>query len=326
MAAWLPSIPYPPEQEGYWAPITATLDWCEENYYATQYSAEIVNSMTNLLFAYLAIKGISNCIINGHDRIFIVSFLGYLVVGVGSFLFHSTLKYPMQLIDELSMIYTTCIMFYATFAHNKSTRYITILAGSLITLSVSITAYYHYLKDPIFHQVVYAILTAIVLIRALYVMEINIRPSLRMKETALRSDSADSDTKPRTRNEQRRIDDRDAKILRTMWIMIAYGLSAFLGGFAVWNLDNVFCPTLRTWRRKVGLPWGILLEGHGWWHLMTGIGAYYYIVWGIWLRHCLNHKQDDYELYWPRLLTSMPSVVRKRGHNQAAIANGKKKR
>lgn len=29
--AWLPSIPYPPAREdGYWAPITSTLDWCEE--------------------------------------------------------------------------------------------------------------------------------------------------------------------------------------------------------------------------------------------------------------------------------------------------------
>jgi len=30
-------------------------------------------------------------------------------------------------------------------------------------------------------------------------------------------------------------------------------------------LDNMFCGTLRRWRRDIGLPWGILLEGHGWW-------------------------------------------------------------
>ena len=110
---WLPSIPYPPARDdGYWAPITSTLDWCEEvrigllstqvislftdrshqNYYATHYSAEIVNSVTNLLFIYLAFKGMYNCASNGHDRIFFITFFGYLIVGSGSLAFHTTLK------------------------------------------------------------------------------------------------------------------------------------------------------------------------------------------------------------------------------------------
>lgn len=46
-------------------------------------------------------------------------------------------------------------------------------------------------------------------------------------------------------------------------------------------------------------------------HLMTGTGAYFYITWGIWLRHCLNGKQDEYELQWPSLFFSLPLVVRK---------------
>ncbi len=61
-------------------------------------------------------------------------------------------------------------------------------------------------------------------------------------------------------------DRRDGRILGTMWVMIACGLSTFLGGFAIWGLDNVYCSTLRAWRREIGLPWGILLEGHGWWY------------------------------------------------------------
>ena len=43
---------------------------------------------------------------------------------------------------------------------------------------------------------------------------------------------------------------------------------------------------------------------------MTGIGAYFQITWGIWLRHCLNGRQEDYELLWPRVF-SMPEIVRK---------------
>jgi dihydroceramidase len=53
-------------------------------------------------------------------------------------------------------------------------------------------------------------------------------------------------------------------------------------------------------------------------HLMTGTGAYYYIVWGVWLRHCLNYKQDEYELVWPNFWT-VPDVVRRQG----AVADGR---
>jgi dihydroceramidase len=63
-----------------------------QDYYATVYSAEIVNTLTNLLFVWLAFRGINNCRKNGHDRIFLITFIGYLIVGTGSFLFHTTLK------------------------------------------------------------------------------------------------------------------------------------------------------------------------------------------------------------------------------------------
>ena len=42
---------------------------------------------------------------------------------------------------------------------------------------------------------------------------------------------------------------------------------------------------------------------------MTGTGAYFYLVWGIWLRHCLNGRQEEYDLYWPHIF-SLPEIVR----------------
>lgn len=167
------------------------------------------------------------------------------------------------------------------------------------SLALFITGYYHYLQDPTFHQNAYAILTAVVFFRSVYVMELNIRPYYRQRhaehEKALGSPALTQAEKI----EEKRKDERDSEILSTMWIMIAFGLSVFLGGFGIWTLDNVFCSQLRAWRHEVGLPWGIVLEGHGWWHVMTGFGAYCYIQWGIWLRHCLNGRQDEFEMVWP---------------------------
>lgn len=41
---------------------------------------------------------------------------------------------------------------------------------------------------------------------------------------------------------------------------------------------------------------------------MTGVGAYYYIVWAVWLRHCLNERQDEFVLNWPSVW-SLPEVI-----------------
>ncbi|KAK1725829.1 hypothetical protein CaCOL14_011309 [Colletotrichum acutatum] len=236
--------------EGYWGEKTSTLNFCEEDYVVSYYCAEVCNTLTNLLFLWLGYKGVHNCVSQGHPRIFLVAYLGYVIVGLGSTAFHTSLKYPMQLIDELSMIYTTCLMVFATFSFSKSSRFSVLLGGGLVLLAGLITSYYHITKDPAFHQACYAALTATVVLRSLYVMETQLRPVLA-----------------------RRNKDKANLILNTMWIMVGTGLSVFLMGFLIWNIDNAFCSQIRQWRRQLGLPWGALLEGHAWWHLMTGVGG-----------------------------------------------------
>ncbi len=56
---------------------------------------------------------------------------------------------------------------------------------------------------------------------------------------------------------------------------------------------------------------------------MTGTGAYYSLVWGIWLRHCLNGRQEKYELSWPSVF-SFPDIVSVSAYRALEInANGK---
>ena len=44
-------------------------------------------------------------------------------------------------------------------------------------------------------------------------------------------------------------------------------------------------------------------------HLLTGTGAYMYITWGIWLRHCLNGRQEEYRCKWRRIY-HFPEIIR----------------
>jgi dihydroceramidase len=96
-------------------------------------------------------------------------------------------------------------------------------------------------------------------------MEVNIRPSLRDKYVT--NPNPRKYVAPRSVTDSGRLDKerRDESILREMWLMVAFGLSIFLGGFGIWGLDRLYCSNVRRWRHEVGLPWGILSEGHGWW-------------------------------------------------------------
>jgi dihydroceramidase len=172
-----------------------------------------------------------------------------------------------------------------------------------------ITLYYHYLQDPTFHQNVYAALTIYIVFQSIYNMEVNLRPSLRKTEEKHRKERELNKSSALSREEQEYENKRDMEILKNMWLLVAFGLSIFLGGFAIWGMDIKYCSTLRSWRREIGMPWGFLLEGHGWWHLMTGIGAYCYIVWGIHLRHILDGDQEHFVMVWPKIYI-LPEIVK----------------
>jgi dihydroceramidase len=261
------------------------------------------------MFMYLSYKGISSCLRNGHDTVFSVAYFGYFLVGVGSFMFHTTLKYPWQLFDELNMIYTTCLMVYVGLSYQKSGLVQIALAIGLVIFCIFVTLYYHYLQDPTFHQTVYAALTFFIVFKSCYDMEYTLRPSLRKSEESDRAWKEHYCLPVPTKQQQKYENKRDMRILKNMWILVAFGVSIFLGGFAIWGVDRAACSQLRVWRREIGLPWGVLLEGHGWWHVMTGIGAYCYIIWSIWLRHVLNGSQEEYKLDWPHFYT-LPEVVK----------------
>lgn len=279
-----------------------------------------MNTLTNLMYWYCAWEGVKSCWRNGHDTVFRVAYFGYFLVGFGSFMFHTTLKYPWQLVDELNMIYTTCLMGYASISYAKSRNFRLWLAAACVLFCAAITAYYHYLQDPLFHQNVYAAMTIWLVFKSAYQMETALRPKWRHSLEEHRVAKEKKGIPVPSKQEQEYMNKRDLDILRTMWIMVVWGVSVFLAGFAIWGIDNVFCSTLRSWRRDIGLPWGILLEGHAWWHLLTGYGAYCYIVWGIHLRHILNGDQENYELIWPRLY-NLPELVRKQVPK--ATSNGK---
>ena len=88
-----------PLPRGFYGDITSTLYWCEEKFVWSHYVAEPVNTFTNLFFVYLALRGASDANRANLLNRFLWCHLGVATVGLGSFLFHATLKHSMQMLD-----------------------------------------------------------------------------------------------------------------------------------------------------------------------------------------------------------------------------------
>ncbi|KAK4152261.1 ceramidase-domain-containing protein [Chaetomidium leptoderma] len=288
-------IPYRESREGFWGEQTSTLNWCEEDYNITFYCAEAINTLTNLVFMWLGFKGLRNVIAYSHSRVFILAFMGYIVVGLGSMAFHTTLHYEMQLADELPMIYTVCIMAFATFSYRRSAKVKALIAAALVGVATFITVYYLYAKDPVFHQVAYGLLTAATVFSSSYAMERDLKPKLSQRNPA-----------------------ECGRYMREMHRLGLTGILLFLAGFFMWNMDNIYCHDLTITKKQIMLPWSVILEGHGWWHVLTGL-AYHLILWRVWLNRCLDGGEKDFVLDWAPL-RSIPQVLVREIESQAIAA------
>ena len=95
----------PGDTIGFWGPPSSTINWCETNYEVTHYIAEFWNTITNLGFIIPPLFGLSNCRNLGIESRYAYSFILILLVGIGSWMFHMTLTFEMQLLDEIPMMW-----------------------------------------------------------------------------------------------------------------------------------------------------------------------------------------------------------------------------
>lgn len=262
------AVPYPPEQpHGFWGTPTSTIDWCEENYVVLRYIAEAVNTVTNLLFIALASYAIHTA---WHARLeprFLFTAGGFMLVGIGLWLFHMTLRYQFQLLDELPMIYATCIPFWSIFGEFKDKGGRLSVAVGIFMAANLLTAVYLHLKDPTIHQAAYGLLNAAIIFKSVQITNSHVHDAVAK-----------------------------ANLRKTMYL----GISIFLLGYVLWNLDIHLCDLVRATRRRWGMPYGFVLEGHGWWHIFTGTGVYYYLVYIEYLRCFTTGTEAFYAFRWVR--------------------------
>jgi hypothetical protein len=88
--------------------LPSTVDWCESNYLISDYIAEYWNTITGVCFMISGYMFYYNNQTWFYTTKYAINFTRiivlFLLVGIGTILFHSTLLFPFQLLDEIPMI------------------------------------------------------------------------------------------------------------------------------------------------------------------------------------------------------------------------------
>jgi len=172
-----------------------------------------------------------------------------VTIGVGSAIFHGTLKWHAQvLLDELPMIWSAAMFMYISVTGRKEHQGWG-LKLFCCALPFSISWAYLYYPNPVFHQVCFASMELVSVGRGMAMMK-----------------EVPEDTPERRRKKK----ECSSNFIR--------GVLTFALGFAIWNLDNLLCDGLTSLRISqrggvLGEVLGMITQGHAWWHLLTGIGS-----------------------------------------------------
>ncbi|ORZ33668.1 ceramidase [Catenaria anguillulae PL171] len=153
---------------GVWRPVTSSVDWCESNYVVSYYVAEFANSISNVALFIGGLFLIWTTYRLKMEKRFYVADVVMIVIGIGSFSFHATLRYGAQLLDELPMVYLGLIGFYIAIENQPKDRFRFLPAALWIIGIVYSIAHWHYRFIGMFYAACGILLGPAFFIPALY--------------------------------------------------------------------------------------------------------------------------------------------------------------
>ncbi|BDD60270.1 hypothetical protein MAP00_005408 [Monascus purpureus] len=226
-------IPSTGGKEPFWGPQTSKMNFCEEDYHFSSYTGEFINTVTSFSYVFFGGYGLYRQFKTG-TRVEIshcLSYISLMIVGIGSTLFHASLKYPLQLVDDLSMLLGGGIMFHYFLTINSSTK-VRFGLFSLITIVLSLAVWAHISSgDSALHQVVFGSMVVTVGFRTFSLL------NRLIVDEALKSKLKQFGT---------------------------IGYLTLIAAYVFWLVDVFACQPLRSLRHTIGLPSAWLFEFHGW--------------------------------------------------------------
>jgi len=165
-----------------------------------------------------------------------------MVLGFGSFLFHATLRQTLEFVDELSMMLLSWSMLRSLLILRQSPTNIRYISIVLAVFFISFSVFYVMFSKIIYQVIAFWVSLILIGVRVRYLFNW---------------------AKPGFSEEN----------VRNWSVRVWTATFTCLFGYLIWNIDLEFCHELRNLRERIGLPWAFLLEFHGWWHILTAVGA-----------------------------------------------------
>lgn len=222
---------------GFWGAPTSSVDWCEINYEHTPYVCEFFNTLSSVA---LVAAGVLGAFLHRRtlEARFLLVFIAVSIVGLGSIAFHATLRFELQMLDELPMLYAVILLVYALIEDGPRPRYGPSLPLVLFGYAIFLTYLCTFTRGPLefyVFQFSFGSLEFFSLYRCYRLYRKSARPTAR-------------------------------RLYRT-------GMSLYALAIGLWFIDIRFCGAVRA-LPSLGIPNPQL---HAWWHVLVS-GGFYLLV------------------------------------------------
>lgn len=286
--------PDEPPEGWYWGSVDANIDWCERNYSVTPYVAELWNALSSLpifffaLAGYIAGRKYSKC----EDR-FRLGYAIMMLVGLGSFMFHATLRRYAQCMDELPMLWAAIVLFYNSLDYKprgfggppgapvSNARRIAASAQSfweqaqyrgglklaLFASGVTLTIIYFYLPSLflVFFIGYSTFLMSFCVIMGYHIWSgpRNVRRRGSAGSHGYEPVSTQGDGSANGGGMVPTSSSNNRPYTRVLGKLFWGAIFGYFGGFVFWSYENTFCSSLPNWAQL-----------HALWHIMAGLGTF----------------------------------------------------
>ncbi|KAI9179426.1 alkaline ceramidase ydc1 [Blastocladiella emersonii ATCC 22665] len=248
--------------------IDSIANWCESDFDVVWFIAEFINTLSNIPMILLGLYGMYNARKYGYEARFLLGYAALAFVGFGSAAFHGFLTYRAQLLDETPMVVGTSLYIYAAFQpwRARPPMWLNAIIFGVPALGIAV---YIVNRDVDFFQTLYGSMAATVTAQIAF----NSRNYFDRARRVIRA-PAPAGTTPGSPHSTITV------IPATLgtWL-VTRGIASYLTGFAFWIADNLLCYShLIPLKTALGYPLRFVLEGHGYWHLLSGYGTYLVIT------------------------------------------------
>ncbi|CAE7235201.1 ACER3 [Symbiodinium sp. CCMP2592] len=229
----------PTSRAGYWGQPDAEFNWCELDYQLVDWIAEPVNTASCLVMVALPLMFLAT-----HEATLDNTVIGWLevAIAVGSILFHATLRYPMQLADEIPMLWYVAAVDSSCLwrLRDIDVSYLTTGWVAVVTGTILVTEQHSFIHEIFRGLMTLSFSTGLVVI-------------------GWGASALVARIKREVSDKQRRAAAAAEGILYCALLMFALSVVS-------WLLDNYFCSALRN--LPGGLPYPQL---HTWWHVLIAM-------------------------------------------------------